>query len=85
MIDAPDRKEPRFPADKETAAAAAIANTYCGYWCRPRGTLRFAARRVVTVLLFAEACLAHGMQLEVYIPFDELTFLVNSVDFAHPN
>jgi hypothetical protein len=27
MIDAPDRKAPRFPPDKESAAAAAIAET----------------------------------------------------------
>jgi hypothetical protein len=33
-------------------------------------------------LLFAEASLARGMAIELYIPFDEPTFLANSVDFA---
>jgi hypothetical protein len=36
-------------------------------------------------LLFAEAALARGAGLEVYIPFDEPRFLANSVDFADAN
>jgi len=36
-------------------------------------------------LLFAEASLARGLTLELYIPFDEPTFLANSVDFADAN
>jgi hypothetical protein len=36
-------------------------------------------------LLFAEACLAKGMRLEIYIPLDEQAFLANSVDFAGGN
>ena len=36
-------------------------------------------------LLFAEACLARDMRLEIYIPFDEPTFLAKSVDFAGSN
>ena len=33
-------------------------------------------------LLFAEAALARGSRLELYIPFEEPTFLEKSVDFA---
>ncbi|MGC2156778.1 MAG: hypothetical protein WA662_10350, partial [Pseudolabrys sp.] len=36
-------------------------------------------------LLFAEACLARSMRLEIYIPFDEPTFLAHSVDFVGGN
>jgi hypothetical protein len=36
-------------------------------------------------LLFAEACLAKGMRLEIYLPLDESTFLATSVDFAGGN
>ena len=36
-------------------------------------------------LLFAEACLARGTALEMYIGFDENTFLADSVDFANAN
>ena len=33
-------------------------------------------------LRLAEACLTRGTALELYLPFDESTFLANSVDFA---
>ena len=83
MIDAPNRKAPRFPAGKEPVVADAIARcsippdiaanpsdlAVCGGACGGD-------------LLFAEACLARGTALEMYIRFDENTFLANSVDFA---
>ena len=81
MIDLPDRKEPRFPADKEKIAAGAIAAkldelkagaedlALCGGACGGD-------------LLFAEACLERGVRLDVRIPFDEPTFLQKSVAFA---
>ena len=84
MIDAPERKEARFPADKEPIAADAIAHALdridvgsddlaiCGGACGGD-------------LLFAEASLARGLSLELYIPFDEPTFLTKSVDFADAN
>jgi hypothetical protein len=81
MIDAPDRQKPRFPADKEPFAAKAIAATLeelgvgqsdlciCGGACGGD-------------LLFAEAALKREAILELYIPFDEPTFLKKSVEFA---
>jgi hypothetical protein len=81
MIDAPGRKTPRFPPEKEPIAAAAIAAKLdelgagsddlgiCGGACGGD-------------LLFAEAMLARDARLEVRIPFDEPTFLKESVDFA---
>lgn len=84
MIDAPDRSEPRFPADKEKIAAAAIAANLekldagaedlalCGGACGGD-------------LLFAEAALARGLKLEVRLAFDEPTFLQKSVSFAPGN
>ena len=81
MIDAPDRKEPRFPADKESIAAAAIAakleelkagaedQAFCGGACGGD-------------ILFAEACLERGVRVDVRIPLDEPTFLQKSVAFA---
>jgi len=82
MVDAPDRERPRFPADKESVAANAIASVLeqldtgandlciCGGACGGD-------------LLFAEAALARGARLELYIPFEEVTFLSKSVDFAN--
>jgi hypothetical protein len=81
MIDARDRKTPRFPADKEPVAAAAIARTL-GEIGVTRGDLAICGGACGGDLLFAEACLEREMALELYIPFDEPAFLAGSVDFA---
>ncbi len=81
MIDKPDRPEPRFPADKEPAAAAAIGAQL--------DALNAGGEDLVICsgacggdLLFAEACLERGLRLEVYLPFEVEKFLETSVDFA---
>ena len=84
MIDDPDRKKPRFPPDKEPVAAAAIANTVADIGAGP-GDLAICSGACGGDLLFAEACLARDMRLELYIPSDEPSFLANSVDFADAN
>jgi hypothetical protein len=81
MIDAPGRKAARFPAEKEPVAASAIANTVAEIGAGP-GDLAICGGACGGDLIFAEACLARGMRLELYIPFDQPTFLANSVDFA---
>jgi len=81
MIDAPGRKEARFPADKEPLAADAIAKTLVRIDAGP-GDLAICGGACGGDLLFAEASLARGLKLELYVPFDEPTFLANSVDFA---
>lgn len=81
MIDAPDRNTPRFPPDKESVAAAAITKTLAEIGVEP-GDLAICGGACGGDLLFAEACLARHMRLELYIPFDEPTFLASSVDFA---
>jgi hypothetical protein len=84
MIDVPDRKIPRFPPDKEPAAADAIADALSKIGVA-RGDLAICGGACGGDLLFAEACLAREMRVEIYIPFDEPTFLANSVDFAGGN
>jgi hypothetical protein len=84
MIDAPDRLVPRFPAHRESAAAQAIAKTLTKFAAGPHD-LAICGGACGGDLLFAEACLARGMTLELYIPFDEVTFLAKSVDFADEN
>jgi len=81
MIDAPGRAEPRFPPDKEDIAADAVAATLNALGTDVRD-LAICGGACGGDLLFAEACLARGAKLELYIPFDEQTFLLNSVDFA---
>jgi hypothetical protein len=84
MIDAADRKTPRFPADKEPLAAAAIAEALANIGVAA-GDLAICGGACGGDLMFAEACLDRGMQVELYIPFDEPTFLAGSVDFAGSN
>jgi len=81
MIDAPGRKPPRFPAEMETRAKNAIVGALnaCG---AGEGDFAICGAACGGDLLFAEVCLARGMRLELYIPFDEPTFLASSVDFA---
>jgi hypothetical protein len=82
MIDAPGREQARFPANKESVAANAIAITLdqIGVYSRD---LAICGGACGGDLLFAEACLRCGTQLEFFIPFDEPTFLAKSVDFAN--
>ena len=81
MIDAPGRKEPRFPPDKEPIAAERIASILdaLGVGAQDLGICSGACGGD---LLFAEAALARGASLELYLPFDETRFLEESVDFA---
>jgi hypothetical protein len=81
MIDAPGRATPRFPPDKERNAAAAIAGKLAELDLGA-SDLAICGGACGGDLLFAEAALARGARLEIYIPFEEPTFLEKSVDFA---
>jgi hypothetical protein len=81
MIDAPNRATPRFPPDKAPVAAAEIAKRLGDIGAGP-DDLAICGGACGGDLLFAEACLARGMRLEIYLPFEEPTFLAESVDFA---
>lgn len=83
MIDAPGRKEPRFPASKEPVVADEIARLLASPDVAANSSdLAICSGACGGDLLFAEACLARETALELYLPFDESTFLANSVDFA---
>jgi hypothetical protein len=81
MIDAPGRPQPRFPADKEAVATEAIASVLDRIHAQP-GDLAICGGACGGDLLFAEAALARRLRLEIYIPFAEPRFLLESVDFA---
>jgi hypothetical protein len=81
MIDAPGREKHRFPPDKEPVAAAAIAAALADLHAGP-DDLCICGGACGGDLLFAEAALARSARLEIYIPFEEPTFLENSVNFA---
>jgi hypothetical protein len=84
MIDAAGRKQPRFPADKALIARDAIVDTLTQSGAGP-GDLAICGGACGGDLIFAEACLGRGTGLELYLPFDEPTFLAESVDFAGAN
>jgi serine/threonine protein kinase len=81
MIDRPNRQKPRFPAEREGIAAAAIRAKLDELDAGPQD-LALCSGACGGDLLFAEACLQRGLRLQVRIPFDEPTFLNNSVNFA---
>ena len=81
MIDAPGREKPRFPPDREPIAAEAIAGALADLHVGP-DDLCICGGACGGDLLFAEAALARSVLLEIYIPFEEPTFLEKSVDFA---
>jgi hypothetical protein len=81
MIDAPGREKPRFPPNKEPVAARAITEALADLGIGP-ADLGICGGACGGDLLFAEAALARGARLDLYIPFDELTFLETSVNFA---
>jgi hypothetical protein len=84
MIDAPDRSQPRFPADKEDIAAQAIAKKLDKLDAGPKD-IALCGGACGGDLLFAEYCLKRGVHLQIRIPFDEPTFLEKSINFAEGN
>ena len=84
MIDAPGRSEPRFPPNKEKIAAQSITKKLGELDAGPKD-LALCSGACGGDLLFAEACLKLDVHLQIRIPFDEPTFLKNSVTFAGGN
>jgi tetratricopeptide (TPR) repeat protein len=84
MIDAPGRKEPRFPPHKEPIAAKAISEQLDALGAGPED-VAFCGGTCGGDLLFAEACLKCGLRLEMRIPLNEPLFVSESVTFAEPS
>jgi hypothetical protein len=81
MIDSATRERPRFPADKEPIAAKAIGDLL-DQIAVARGDLAICGGACGGDLLFAEAALARGLSIAIYLPLEEEKFLAESVDFA---
>ena len=78
MMDAPDRKTPRFPADKEPAAAQAIEGALERSGAGQED-LAFCQAAAGGDLLFLEACQKRGVRCRVLLPFDEPEFIEKSI------
>ncbi len=81
MIDALDRATPRFPAEREPDAIAAIGALVARLDAGP-SDLAICSGACGGDLIFAEAMLARDVPLEMYLPFEPATFVKESVDFA---
>ncbi len=78
MVDAPDRPTPRFPLDKVPVAEAEIAKALDQLGAGP-GDLALTQGASGGDLLFAEACQARGVELQLMQPFPEPDFIERSV------
>jgi len=81
MIDRPDRAKPRFPEAKAAAAGQRIAAELDKLGVAP-GDLGVTQAACGGDLLFAQACLARGMRMEICLPQREPDFLRDSVTFG---
>ena len=78
MIDAPDRKTPRFPSDKEEIAARAIGAALDELGANAED-LAFSQAAAGGDLLFIEACQSRGVRCRVLLPFEEPEFVERSI------
>jgi len=81
MIDAPDRKEPRFPPTKEGPVGRKIAGQLAD-WRAGASDLAISGGACGADILFAEACLECGARVLLLIALPEDAFLERSVAFA---
>ena len=72
------RDEPRFPVDKVSSAAREIERVLDGFEAGPED-LSLTQGAAGGDLLFAEACLARGVRLQLLVPFLEPEFVERSV------
>ena len=78
MMDAPRRKEPRFPPEMEGAAREAIERALDQQGARA-GDLALTQGAAGGDLLFAEACLRRGLRLQLLMPCQEPDFIQHSM------
>jgi hypothetical protein len=81
MIDAPGRKEPRFPPAKEGAVRREITARLAA-WRTGAGDIAISGGACGADILFAEACLECGARVLLLIALPEDAFLERSVAFA---
>src|SRR5919108_3249799 len=81
MIDAPDRATPRFPPQAVPIARQAIEHTLDGIGANQHD-LAISSGACGGDLIFAQAALARGVPLQMYLPFAKVDFLPESVGFA---
>jgi class 3 adenylate cyclase len=77
MIDRPDRRLPRFPAEHEAAVAEAVRRNLD----EVRAGFGYSSAACGADILFLEAMLERGAEVEVVLPYDREEFRHDSVAF----
>jgi hypothetical protein len=77
-MDDPGRTPPRFPPDKEAAAAQRIAQALDALGAGA-GDLALSQAAAGGDLLFLEACAARGVRCQLLLPFEEPEFIERSI------
>jgi len=77
-MDAPGRDPPRFPRDKETAAAQGIGEALDKLGAG-EGDLALSQAAAGGDLLFLEACLERSVRCQAMLPFEEPEFIERSI------
>lgn len=77
-IDAPGRRTPRFPAEREALAAHCIEQALDDWDVGP-DDLALAQGGSGGDILFLEACRARGARLEMLLPYDEPEFIARAI------
>lgn len=77
MIDHPDRKSQRFPAEAEAAVAGEIRARICNL----KPGFGFASAACGSDILFLEAMLEAGAEISIVLPYNKEEFVRDSVDF----
>ena len=84
MVDAPGRTTPRFPPAMVGRVVEAIASRLGALWPRPGPfDTAIGSGACGSDLLFADALLAYGAALRLYLPFPPAEFVDRSVAFAN--
>jgi len=84
MIDAPGRKTPRFPPEKEDAVRQRIARQLDEWQIGP-GDLAICGGARGGDLLFAELCADRGAEVWLFLALPEKDFLAESVRLPNSN
>jgi len=85
MIDAPGRKEPRFPPGKEGVAREAIAQAVSAETARPGGVAYgIAGGASGGDILFHEICAELGIPTHLYLALPKGDYIAESVEPAGP-
>ncbi len=78
MIDQPNRPTPRFPASIEQQVKDSIANSIRTLNAR----IGYCSLACGSDILFAEAMVAEGGEVNIFLPFSESDFIEQSIRFA---